>query len=282
MAAAVLLLGGATAACGGGGGRASKTVATTTPVTRLPPGVVPGQTTTTLAPAALEQRSQPWWKSLTSFHGDGPTTTAVFAVDPGALQWRVTWHCDGAGPFSIQPLKDTGEPLKRTVGDAATCPQDGKGFSSQAGRFTLKVTAGGPWTADVEEQVDSPLIEPMTAEMSSPAAKVIESGAIYNIDKVGKGRVSIYQLADGSRMMRLEDFYVSINSDLELRLSKLPAPKTTEESANAPFETVAPLKATVGAMNYPVPADADLSQYHSVVIWCELTHNAYAGAALAP
>jgi len=67
---------------------------------------------------------------------------------------------------------------------------------------------------------------------------------------------------------------------LELRLSELASPRTTEEAAKAPFKVVAPLKATVGTMNYEVPKDIDVSKYSSIVIWCEITRNAYAAASI--
>jgi|GEM_PF-3109000 len=257
------------------------TVATTLPPTRPAPDVTgkPVTSTTNLTP--VEQRSQPWWKPVTTAGGQGATTTPTFTIEPNALQWRVVWHCQSA-PFSILGTNEAGEPLKRPLVDTATCPPDGgKAFSSQTGRFSLKVAATGTWDAVVEEQVDIPLVEGPTAAMASPQANVVLRGAVYNIDKVGRGTVRIFQLPDGSRALRLEDFYVSINSDLEIRLSPLTTPKSTDEAAGAPYKTVAPLKATVGSMNYPVPPDIDLTQYHSVVIWCELTHNAYAGASLA-
>ena len=81
-------------------------------------------------------------------------------------------------------------------------------------------------------------------------------------------------------MIRLEDFFVSINSDLEIRLSEVPDPKTTDQAVSAPFKVVAPLKATVGNMNYEVPKDIDVSKYKSIVIWCEITRNAYAAATI--
>jgi hypothetical protein len=111
-------------------------------------------------------------------------------------------------------------------------------------------------------------------------AKVLASGPFYNIDRTGKGMAKIYEMPDGTRVLRLDNFYVTINSDLELRLSELPAPHSTEESVQAPFKGLGVLKATTGSMNYPLPRDVDVSRYHSIVVWCELTHNAYAGAAL--
>ena len=43
---------------------------------------------------------------------------------------------------------------------------------------------------------------------------------------------------------------------------------------------IAPLKATVWSMNYEVPRDIDISKYQSIVIWCEITGNAYPAASI--
>jgi len=155
---------------------------------------------------------------------------------------------------------------------------DGDGFSVDGGVQSLKVTAGGPWKATVEAQVERPLVEPAPAGLAS--AKLLGTAKVYNVDREGEGTAKIYELPTGTRLIRLEDFFVSINSDLEIRLSELPGPKSTAEAANAPWKFVAPLKATIGTMNYEVPADVDLARYQSIVIWCEITRNAYAAASI--
>lgn len=62
----------------------------------------------------------------------------------------------------------------------------------------------------------------------------------------------------------------------------LATPKTTEEAVDAPFKVVAPLKATLGSMNYEVPRDIDVARYRPIVIWCQITRNAYAAASIQP
>ena len=266
---------GALALVGASGcGRGAKTA----PVSAGRPA--PELTTPSPAGAAArppEQRSQPWWQPVITFKGDASTRTAAFTVDDAALQWRVSWHCTN-GSFDITGSSESGAALRRPLAHGASCPQDGKGFSSKTGRFVLQVTASGPWQAVIEQQVDAPLVEPPLPGMAG--AKILDRGTVYDVDKKGKGTVVVYQLGDGSRVLRLEDFYVSINSDLEIRLSPLPAPKTTVEAVSAPFKPLAPLKATVGSMNYPIPPEIDITKFHSIVIWCELTHNAYAAAGL--
>jgi hypothetical protein len=273
--AAVLAL--AATACGGGdsdsaGSQTVNTRPSATPTTGAgvnfdtPPPSAPGT-----------RKSQPYWSPVTTVEGTGNTTSKSFTIDSGALQWRVSWHCESA-PFTIVSVNAAGQESKRKLADALTCPKDGEGFAADKGAQSLKVVTGGAWKATVEQQVDIPLIEPAPAGLAS--AKVLGTAKVYNVDREGQGTAKIYELPNGTRLIRLEDFFVSINSDLELRLSELPNPKTTEDAVKAPFKVVAPLKATVGSMNYEVPKDIDVTKYKSIVIWCEITRNAYAAATI--
>jgi len=276
---AVVALALAAGACGGG---SSNTKAGGTVPTR-PSGSVSTVANNTggfdTPPTTVigSRKSQPYWVPLTTFSGTGNTTTKSFTVDDAALQWRVSWHCDTA-PFTVVAVNSAGQESKRKLADALTCPTDSQGFSADKGAQSLKVTTAGAWKITVDQQVETPLIEPAPATLAS--AKVLGTATMYNIDKTGEGTAKIYQLPDGSKMIRLENFFVSINSDLEIRLSELAAPKSTDEVEKAPFATVAPLKATVGNMNYDVPKDIDVTRYKSIVIWCEITRNAYAAASI--
>jgi len=277
--AALALVLGATACGGGSSGSAA---GPGTVVTR------PGGSVSTVAnnPAAFDtppssvagaRKSQPYWVPVTTFSGTGNTTTGSFTIGPEAIQWRVSYHCDTA-PFEVVAVNAVGQTSKRKLADALGCSGDGQGFAADTGGQTLKVTTSGPWKIVIDQQVDVPLVEPAPAGLAS--AKVLGTAKLYNVDKVGEGTAKIYELPDGSRQVRLEDFFVSINSDLEIRLSELAAPHSTDEVEKAPFKVVAPLKATVGSMNYEVPKDIDVTRYRSVVIWCEVTRNAYAAASI--
>lgn len=249
--------------------------------TASPPVADPSGTTPTTSPRAADSRSQPWWQPVATQSGAGAATTRVFAIDDQALQWRTVWKCE-RGPFRVVPVRVSGDPLRRPLADVGTCPKDGgTGYSVRPGRFLLRIVAPGPWEVKVEQQVDVPLVEDLTPEMKAPEARIEATYDVYNIDRVGRGVIKLYRLGDGSRVLRFEDFFVSINSDLEIRLSELPRPTSTDEIAKAPVRNIVPLKATTGSMNYPLPADVDLKRFKSIVIWCELTHNAYAAAAPA-
>ncbi len=227
-------------------------------------------------PSAAEEtvlRSQPWWQALTTLEGTGSATTETFDIVDGAIQWRVSAECE-TGELAVTAVGDT-EPLLQ-----GSCGTTELGYGTDLGATSLDVRADGPWRLQVEQQLDVPLVEPPTPAMTAPGTVTVASGEFYRLDQAETGRVTIYRLEDGSHALRLDDFFVTPNVDLEIRLSPLEAPQTTAEFMGAPSVLVAPLDVTAGSMNFAVPDGVDPSQYGSVVIWCPLIDSAYAAASL--
>jgi hypothetical protein len=236
-------------------------------------GAVPG-TTAAAAPAPEKTviRSEPWWQHVTTQSGTG-TGTAPITIDTGAIQWRANWTCD-SGHLTVQVPGG-----KRPMIDAG-CPGSDVAYGTGKGPLTLQVQATGSWRLQVEQQIDVPLNEAPLPTMTAPGASVASSGDFYRIDQVGQGTVTIYRLADGTYALRLENFYVTPNTDLEIELSPLAAPHSTDEFKASAAVHVASLDVTAGNMNFQVPATINPRQYHSVVIWCDRLYSAYAAASL--
>lgn len=226
-------------------------------------------------PKATVVRSYPWWQQVATLEGEGATTTPSVRIDTEAIQWRVTWTC-GSGRLLVRTHQ-----TPRAVVDGV-CPGSEPGYSTQKGPLTLEVKAEGPWRLEVEQQIELPLHEPPLPAMAAPGTAALARGDFYRVDQVGDGQVTIYRLGDGTYALRLEDFYVTPNSDLEVMLSPLPAPRTTEEFKSAPAARVVALDVTAGSLNFTVPPGIDPTRYRSVVIWCERLFSAYAAASLAP
>ena len=218
-------------------------------------------------------RSQPWWQGLTKLDGVGSRTAAPFNVAEDAVQWRVKWTCDTGRLLMTVPDQ------RRPVVDAA-CPGTDTGYGVRKGPVSLQVSAEGPWRLEVDQQVDVPLVEPPLPVMSAPGTRKILTGQLYRMDQVGTGTLDIYRLPDGGHALRLEDFFVTANVDLELRLSPLEAPRTTEQYMNAPSVWVAPLDVTAGSLNFVIPAEVDPTKWRSVVVWCPIIDSAYAAVTL--
>ena len=233
-----------------------------------------GQTATT-APQQTVLRSEPWWQGVSTLDGTGSMPTQSFTIASGAIQWRVKWTCR-TGHLLVQPA-GASRPIVNSQ-----CPGGDAGYGTQTGQVTLQVTADGPWQLQVEQQVDVPLAEPPLPAMTAPAAEKVATGGFYRIDQFGDGQVTIYRLPNGSYALRLEQFYVTPNTDLEVQLNSLAAPHTTDEVAHATSKSVASLDVTAGSMNFTLPPGVNPTQYHSVVIWCERLFSAYAAATLTP
>lgn len=226
---------------------------------------------TTVPATAL--RSQPWWQNVTTREGSGTAAASPFTIDTSAIQWRVKWRCQSGRLVVRDPRR------AKPVVDGA-CPEGAVGYAIQTGMISLEVIADGPWRLDIAQQIEAPLVEPPLPAMTAAGAVAVATGPFYKIDKTGTGTVTVYRQADGRYSLRLENFFVSPNSDLELRLSPLAIPRSSEEFLAAPSELVAVMDVTAGSLNFAVPAGIDPTRFRSVVIWCPPVNSAYAAASL--
>lgn len=228
----------------------------------------------TSTPAGLAAlHSQPWWQTVTTSDGAGGTSLLRFTIADEALEWRVKWTCTGGrlvipSPSRPKPLVDS------------DCPARGTAVATATGPASLRVQAGGPFQLVVDQHVDVPLVEPPLPAMSQAGAAAVATGSFYRIDEAGTGKATMYRLADGSHALRLEDFFVTANVGLELRLSPVVAPHTTKEYTAGPSAFVAPLDVTAGSFNVVVPEEVDVAKYRSLVVWCPTVNSAYAAVTL--
>lgn len=105
---------------------------------------------------------------------------------------------------------------------------------------------------------------------ATPASDMIllAQGEIYNLAHEGTGTISLYQLVDGSRVLRFENFEVLNGPDLRVYLAADDPILNTLGSDLAGSADLGELKGNLGDQNYPIPDSLDLSLYKSVVIWC--------------
>jgi hypothetical protein len=129
----------------------------------------------------------------------------------------------------------------------------------------------------------APTATATTAPTATPAGPVaLGSGQFTVVDALhkGAGTATIYRLADGRRIVRLEGFSVTNGPDLFVYLSGHPEPRSSGQlHETADFE-VARLKGNVGDQNYELPPDLDLEQFRSVVIYCKRFTTVFSTATL--
>ena len=110
-----------------------------------------------------------------------------------------------------------------------------------------------------------------TAQPAAAAApQAIASGSFKDADAFhrGRGTATIYQTADGSHLLRLENLDVTNGPALRVILSTHPDPERSEQVKQEGYLDLGDLKGNRGNQNYPIPAGADLSAHQSVVIFC--------------
>jgi hypothetical protein len=129
---------------------------------------------------------------------------------------------------------------------------------------------------------DKEMAEPMPSEAQSAEVErvVILQSQFKDADSFhkGSGKATIYQLPDGSHVLRLEEFSVTNGPDLHVLLAGHPAPTGRDDLGE--YLDLGSLKGNMGNQNYEIPADAELSQFKSVVIYCKPFHVVFSTATL--
>ncbi|MCI0577308.1 MAG: DM13 domain-containing protein [Chloroflexi bacterium] len=142
--------------------------------------------------------------------------------------------------------------------------------------------------AEVGERVDAAAAAVMSDKameetMPSAAAEpvALAQGQFAGADDFhqGSGNATIYQLPDGGRVLRLENFNVTNGPDLHVILVKNPAPAGSAD-VGSDYVDLGSLKGNLGDQNYDIPAEVDLSPYQSIVIYCVPFQVVFATATL--
>ncbi len=85
-----------------------------------------------------------------------------------------------------------------------------------------------------------------------------------------EGTLTIYELADSSHILRIDDLNVTNAPTLQLYLSVNGAPINREEmEQNGDFIELQPLQGSAGNHNYRISPEVDVQRYNSVVIYSE-------------
>ncbi|MDN5856652.1 MAG: DM13 domain-containing protein [Actinomycetia bacterium] len=146
-----------------------------------------------------------------------------------------------------------------------------------------------PWKLLIDQRVAEALPAPSVAVPAAPAAPtgpvVIARGELIAHEHDSSGQVVVLRLADGSRVLRLEDLNTSNGPSLRVWLADqpvLPGRAGWFVFDDGRYVDLGELKGNIGSSNYAVPADVDLAALGSVSIWCERFSVSFAAARLEP
>ncbi|MXX80132.1 MAG: DM13 domain-containing protein [Chloroflexi bacterium] len=141
---------------------------------------------------------------------------------------------------------------------------------------TVMMSAASKLEIEVEEA--------MPESMQAAGVVELKAGGFVDGDAFhkGEGTATIYQLEDGSHVLRFEDFRVTNGPALFVLVSPHPDPQGRGDIADAGYVELARLKGNVGNQNYVLPADLDPDDINSVIIYCKPFRVVFSTAALTP
>lgn len=154
-----------------------------------------------------------------------------------------------------------------------------------------------PWTLFTDKEVNEALpgvtavedtgqsTAPITSPTQSPAAPAppttLSTGAFVDAEHATRGTARIVELADGRRILRLEDLDTSNGPDLHVWLSDKAPGGSWFKYDDDRYVALGDLKGNRGNQNYEIPEEVDLSRFRSAVIWCDRFNVAFGAAPIA-
>lgn len=129
---------------------------------------------------------------------------------------------------------------------------------------------------------ESPSASTAAAGSEGPSAPVrgdrmrVAGGSLSGIGHRASGSVALYNLGDGSHVVRLEEVDIQNGPDLFVYL--VPQPGQQDDAGGV---NIGRLKGNQGSHNYVVPPDVEVREFATVLIWCRAFSTPFADATLS-
>lgn len=151
--------------------------------------------------------------------------------------------------------------------------------------FAVALVLLEPWNLVIDHRVAEPPPAPATGPATPGAAApvLLARGELISHEHPTTGTVLVYRLADGSRVLRLQDLNTTNGPLLKVFLTDAPVLPGTDGWGvfdDGQWVDLGELKGNLGSSNYLLPADADLSRLTSVSIWCDRFNVSFGATAL--
>jgi Electron transfer DM13 len=124
--------------------------------------------------------------------------------------------------------------------------------------------------------------EAMPNAPGGSSTQPLESGRFYSILHPTEGTATIYQMGDGTRVLRFTNFTTSNGPDVHVYMVAADDAKDIATVQKAGFVDLGVIKGNIGDQNYPLASGLDLSKYRAVSIWCKRFSVNFGAAALRP
>ena len=221
-----------------------------------------------------------WWLGSPLFIDqvvDEPFPIAAMAVVPDDMTAEEVEEIMLDAAATDTPVEEEMPEMAATVTTAAAATSVATTAAPEGEAPTTTATATTEPSATVPP-------EPSTTLPPEPTGPVaLASGSLMDADSFhkGSGQVVLYQLEDGSRIIRLEDIEVTNGPQLHVLLTPVHGLAGRDHLQEAGYIDLGPLKGNIGSQNYEVPADYVIPDQLTLVIYCVPFHVVFTTAELA-
>ena len=192
---------------------------------------------------------------------------------------RWPWLAAGAAAVAVVIVLVTFQPWKlvvdEVVDEAVPVAAQAATTSAATASPTASSSVPGP-TVDAASPTPSP---------TPSAPRVLARGTLISHEHTTSGTVVVLALADGRRVLRLQDLHTSNGPDVKVWLSDAavrPGSDGWRVFDDGRYADLGSLKGNVGNQNYVIPADVDLTTLSSLSLWCDRFDVSFGAATLAP
>ncbi|MBE7121246.1 DM13 domain-containing protein [Bacillus cereus] len=133
----------------------------------------------------------------------------------------------------------------------------------------------------IDKKVNETLPQTEVKSKEIKQQQVISEGQFQSGVHETAGTATIYQLADGKRILRLTNFSTSNGPDVRVVLVPTKQLKNNEDVKNYKYIELGKLKGNKGDQNYEIPNEIDVSAYGAVSVWCKRFNENFAAAYFA-
>jgi Electron transfer DM13 len=117
--------------------------------------------------------------------------------------------------------------------------------------------------------IDRRVQEELPAVKGGARLEPLASGSFYGVVHPTQGTATIYQVGEGSRLLRFTNFRTTNGPNVHVYMVAADDAKDNASVQRAGFIDLGPLKGNVGDQNYALGPGVDLSKYRAVSVWCQ-------------
>jgi hypothetical protein len=130
--------------------------------------------------------------------------------------------------------------------------------------------------------VNRRVAEALPETQGNVSPQPLASGQFYSILHPTTGTATIYQMGDGTRVLRFTGFRTSNGPDVHVYMVAADDAKDAAAVEHAGFIDLGVIKGNIGDQNYSLDSGLDLAKYRAVSIWCKRFSVNFGAAALRP